>query len=334
MSSTASASARNLTASNLTVNWTDEDSPNGQTQAMTGTVYANVYAPAGIAITPTAPIASAGTAATIPFTATLTGGYGITAQTISISPDAAATSAGITSGGSCAVSSATPNCTLNVSTATTTQAGSYNLTVTNGGDVSITTPHSITLVAGKMIFVTSGKWNGDLKSAGNGSDGFDGANKLCTQAAAAGSKTSGLGSSWKALLLNNNATITNMVYVTSLGELITSGATGGNLVGFTQPLMNSIRADENGNVGSSSDVWTGFTPDLNAGYTGWTSFTNGAAANSCSEWTDSNSGSGVVGASWLRGGATTSTDPGLNNAWNVYLPQGCSAAFQLYCVQQ
>src|SRR5262245_27534205 len=43
--------------------------------------------------------------------------------------------------------------------------------------------------AHKRVFVTAGSWNGNLKAAGSGSDGIDGANKLCQGAAT----TAGLG---------------------------------------------------------------------------------------------------------------------------------------------
>src|SRR5262245_51629174 len=48
----------------------------------------------------------------------------------------------------------------------------------------------------KRVFVTAGSWNGNLKAAGAGSDGLDGANKLCQGAAT----TAGLGGTWVAWL--------------------------------------------------------------------------------------------------------------------------------------
>lgn len=83
MNSTATTGAQNLDVSGITMNWVDQDTPDGQTQNMSGTQYVNVYAPASIAITtsPTSNISIApGNNFTI--TATLTGGYNVAPQAI------------------------------------------------------------------------------------------------------------------------------------------------------------------------------------------------------------------------------------------------------------
>ncbi len=52
---TATAAARNLDLSTLTMNWVDQDTPAGQTQAMSGITYANVYLVTPVTILQTQP---------------------------------------------------------------------------------------------------------------------------------------------------------------------------------------------------------------------------------------------------------------------------------------
>src|SRR5947207_2454473 len=66
-----------------------------------------------------------------------------------------------------------------------------------GTSPDLSTPASTDMaVAKKRVFVTSGTWTGDLKTHGGGTDGLDGANKLCQGAATAAA----LGGTWVAWL--------------------------------------------------------------------------------------------------------------------------------------
>lgn len=161
------------------------------------------------------------------------------------------------------------------------------------------------------IFVTSTTYNGDLKTAGNGANGFDGANNICNTRAAAGSATASLNANWKALIYNNNATVSGITYyATSLSEDKIATATGGDLVG-KNAISYAISYDENGQTITTSPM---------------SAWTNGNAnTNDCSGWTVNTGGTNYGGYGSLS--STTST-------WFYSQRQGCNASARLYCVQQ
>ena len=163
----------------------------------------------------------------------------------------------------------------------------------------------------KYIFVTSATYNGDLKTAGNGTDGFDGANKLCQAAANAGSVTSGLNSTWKAMLSTNNATKTCQFYKNTNSQYL-GKAIGGDFVGLLAiPNADAgayINKDENTN-----------TVDSNYIFTGWD-------GQNCNNWTSN--------LRYDKAGLGSSMDN--SNGWWGRGSTGCSytAYTRLYCVQQ
>lgn len=79
----ANVGARNLDLSTLTMYWIDQDSPNGQPQAMNGIVYVNIYVAPSIAImtSPSSNI-SVVPGGNFTMTANLTVGYNVAAQTV------------------------------------------------------------------------------------------------------------------------------------------------------------------------------------------------------------------------------------------------------------
>ena len=130
-----SVGAVNLDVSPVSLNWVDEDSPNGQTQALSGITYANVYLAPSIAVAASESNIAPG--ATVTFTVSLTGGYNVGDQTISISnPDANFITL---DQNSCVVSAATNSCSIiaTFSSGITPPAG-YNLSATTSGGVPIT----------------------------------------------------------------------------------------------------------------------------------------------------------------------------------------------------
>jgi len=189
---------------------------------------------------------------------------------------------------------------------------------------------------GLFIFVTSQRSTGDLKSAGHGVDGFDGANKLCQAAANSGSMTSGLGATWKALLVGDDTSTTPPTFTTNgativgqsyynLNESFLAVATNGALVAelywnsFDTPaLENMINIDENGNIPSDDyyGIWTG-TISYNWYYVTYPDFT-------CSNWSTTE-GDGSVGEIGPNRGTYS---------WFSYNNFYCNTENRLYCVQQ
>lgn len=241
---------------------------------------------------------------TLPSTPSLSG-TATTTPEIAITNCATWTSASY--GGTCLLGIATTSASNSIYTLAANINGGYSGTIS-------ATPATLTVVdtTPKLhIFVTSATYNGDLKTAGNGTTGFDGANNICNTRASAGSATSPLNANWKALLYNNNATVSGTTYYdTSASETEIATATGGDLVG-KNAISSAIKYDENGTEITSSpmSVWT-----------------NGNAnTNDCSGWTVNSGGTNYGGYGNLN--STTST-------WFYSQRQGCNVSARLYCVQQ
>jgi len=142
------------------------------------------------------------------------------------------------------------------------------------------------------IFVTNGSWNGNL-------GGFAGADAKCNADTAKNSLAVPSGTTWKAMLDGNNATISGQVYKNISDQTIAT-ATGGNLVGSAN-IQNAI--------GSSGYAWTG-----------------AGNSSACSNWS-SNSSSLYA--------AYGDADAVNDDYWSDSEPDPCSTSGnKLYCVQQ
>ena len=315
-SSISSVGAHNLDLSSEVLNWIDEDSPTGQTQVLSGVQYVNVYAPAKITFNKESATVAPGESTT--FTATLTGGYNVADNTISVTPSPANPDITVTS----TVNGVTAPCTLNATTATCnfTVATTASITVGTSG-LSVTsigiTPNYATLslkvepiAATKIIFISNAGTNGAI-------GGLTGADAFCQSAANSGSQTSSLGATWKALLRGNNATTIGTNYVTTMNETIAK-ATTTNLIAVNatnNTLVNAINKNENGDLVSQL-AWTGG---------------KGTTANTdnCVNWTSAQS---------IRSGSYGSSSS--KTIWWNYVAYGttytnfCDQVQSLYCVQQ
>lgn len=129
---TATAAARNLDLSTLTMNWVDQDTPSGQTQVMSGMVYANVYGvpiygTAVLSVNPTSVLVNATSTATI----TVTGANNYAgSQTFSVASSDVSI-ATVPPSASCTISdpsSVTNTCTVTI---TGVAAGTSNISATN-----------------------------------------------------------------------------------------------------------------------------------------------------------------------------------------------------------
>ncbi|RTL09917.1 MAG: DUF1554 domain-containing protein, partial [Neisseriaceae bacterium] len=175
----ANLGVADLVLSSLTMHWIDQDSPSGQTQGMSGTAYTNVYAAPLITLSAESASIIQGESATVTFT--LTGGYNVANQTISFGSVSPAESTITYTNNPCSVSTASPSCNITVNTTDQTQANTYNLAITNAGNLSSralqSTNYTIVVAnAPKLIFVTESAFTGNL-------GGITGADEKCESAA-------------------------------------------------------------------------------------------------------------------------------------------------------
>mgnify|MGYP000037010437 CR=1 FL=1 len=163
----ANVGAANLDLSTLTMHWVDQDSPDGQAQAMSGTVYTNVYVAPSIAIM-TNPSSNISIAPGESFTmsASLSGGYDVAAQTIR-----AGTNTGAISfvNNNCALNSQNSyTCTISaVAASDALAASSLTITLRNSTTPSMApVPNLVTFAIAKPYFPFSGPVGITLNSAG------------------------------------------------------------------------------------------------------------------------------------------------------------------------
>lgn len=166
------------------------------------------------------------------------------------------------------------------------------------------------------VFVTSGAFAGDLKTAGGAATGLDSADAICGQAAAGA-----LPGTWKAWI--SDSTTNAIDRITEAGPWLTVGDRSlafhnkANLA--TSPVV-AVDIDEQGKhiVPANGDpapvAWTG------------TSIGGDKTAATCSDWT-----SVAQGATGVAGDA----DVADNQIWTDYRLAPCNAASgHLYCLQQ
>lgn len=134
---TSNIGSSNLNLSNLQMNWVDQDSPNGETQVGTGIVYTNVFASPiiSVSISPTS-IAYYGANAIVTFT--LSGGYNVESQLVSITGSTPNDgNLGYPNGSSCKVSHNSTSCSIAVSQTKTGIKQNYTLSLNNAGNVPL-----------------------------------------------------------------------------------------------------------------------------------------------------------------------------------------------------
>ena len=172
------------------------------------------------------------------------------------------------------------------------------------GDALLSQPD----VAGfhKRIFVTDQKYTGNLKKNGGGTDGLDGADKICNQAAAALS----LGGAWKAWLSTSNVDAIDRI--ADVGPwYLTHG--GGRI--FVNKA--AIAAGPEAPIGpgiEGGDTWTG------------TLASGRKDVFTCLDWTvDAVGGPGAgSGGVWWRTGSS----------WTAAIDDPCNLLGGLYCFEQ
>jgi len=167
----------------------------------------------------------------------------------------------------------------------------------------------------KRVFVTKTQYNGDLKTAGAGTDGLDGADKLCAAAAT----EQNLGGTWRAWL--STATVDAASRIADVAPWYLVDRT--TLVFETKAQLamtpaHAIDKNETGSVSLSGAavqrVWTG------------TVVGGTKAPSHCTDWTVSATGTGGVGAYTESSGS-----------WTRYVNDtsiGCTDKNPIYCFEQ
>ena len=288
-------------------------------------VYFNAYAPAIIAITTTGL-----TAGQVPIggnfqiNAALSGGYQVPNQTIALQ-NLNPADANINISNTCQVSSTTNQCSINVPVGSSAVVGSYTLDVVNqtgGASITSGSPVAFSVIPGYIIFVTNGKWNGNLIRAANSAtptpitpltNGISAADYLCS--IDTNKPTNG---TYKAMILAPNQrtvqpTILNWVlkanarYIRPDGTLITNST---NSV-LPAPLVNPITV-------GPINVFTGVN-----NFNSWTT-----GRYDCNGWSSSNTYYfGSYGVSDIK--IAGANFIGYGGGGEI-----CSQNMSLYCVQQ
>jgi len=171
----------------------------------------------------------------------------------------------------------------------------------------------------KRVFVTKAKFSGDLKTAGAGTDGADGADKLCLKAAT----DANLGGAWVAWVSVTGKNAIDRVLVDTPWYLVdrTTLVFDGKSKLTSKP-EHAIDMNETGTT-----TITGTGPLTNRTWTGTNSLGVGVAGKDCAEWTD-----GTAAASAVSG-----TYRGETSDWTRYAldaNETCNKTWSLYCFEQ
>lgn len=163
----------------------------------------------------------------------------------------------------------------------------------------------------KRVFVTKTSYQGDLRTAGAGTSGIDGADRLCALAATAGS----LGGTWKAWISDESTNAIDRISDVGpwfLSNRVTKAFNNkANLA--TSPLV-AINQDEDGStIGFQDFVWTGTSAGGNR-----------KTGDNCSSWASSSSS-----VSGLKGDTVNA-----DSSWTAWGGDACHASARLFCIEQ
>jgi len=190
------------------------------------------------------------------------------------------------------------------------------------GDIVMINDGRLECFSRRVVFATSKTFNGDLKTAGHGTNGLSGADKLCQEAADSDGSIvpSGEYVAWLSTSTENAkdrlAPLVDDGYVLPDRTTIIA-ANKSDLLGGS--MLNPISQDEKGNALSSNNAWTG------AHFDG-TSFTDVSTAQTCNNWTSQsglNGGRGIHGDTRLK-----------EMRWNEEGTLPCDNKVHIYCFQQ
>lgn len=174
------------------------------------------------------------------------------------------------------------------------------------------------------VFVTKTRYFGDLKTAGGGADGLEGADNLCTKAAT----EANLGGTWKAWVSTTAKNAGERIVDRSPWYLVDKTTlVFQDFAGLQSPPLHRIDQNETG-----STSLTGTGPLTNRV---WTGTTNGgvlAPGKNCNDWSDQSQGKATAGTYVETTGAAN---------WTRYAMQpdeSCNAdggkPWPIYCFEQ
>jgi hypothetical protein len=181
----------------------------------------------------------------------------------------------------------------------------------SGGDMAA-------LPAGKIVFLTSTSYSGDLRAAGRADNGLTGANNVCATAAAA----AGMGGAWRAWLSDSTHDAIDLIADVGPWYLRDGTKIFNNKANLQTTALSAIARDENGHPVAAWDgtnhhyAWTGTLPG------------GRRTTDTCLDWTNAeHNGDGAVG-SFDKVGEWTGTA-------SSRLPcDGTSYRMHLYCLEQ
>lgn len=157
--SQSAAGAALLLQNVIDMTWHDSASPNGRSQPMLNSdLYASVYSPATVAVTPTTGNVTVGVSSTnLTITVNLSGGYNVGAQTVIVDTSSARGNV-VATPSSCVVSSTEPSCSMVVSANAMPSIGSGNYTfpiTVTGGAIAATASIAVNTSAPQWISESS-----------------------------------------------------------------------------------------------------------------------------------------------------------------------------------
>lgn len=172
------------------------------------------------------------------------------------------------------------------------------------------------------VFVTKARFFADLKTAGGGADGLEGADNLCTKAAT--DANLGGGTTWKAWVSTTTKNAGERIIDRSPWYLVDRSTVAfPTFVALSSPPLHRIDQNE---TGGTSLTGTGALTNRV-----WTGTTNGgvlAPGKNCSDWSDQTQGKAVAGtyvettgsANWTRYALQPdeSCDADGGKAWPIY----------------
>lgn len=175
--------------------------------------------------------------------------------------------------------------------------------------------------ATKRVFVTSLKYNGNLKAAGliatNGgaiNTGLEGGDALCQTAA----NTASLGGTWKAYLSDSSTNAYDRMADVGPWSLVGGPTLFPNKAALKGQPASPINRDQNGT----------YIPDINAVIWTGTLFEGGKATNNCMDWLSASSTpQAQLGCQYSMG------PPGVGS-WSSCGSSSCDQSFGLYCFEQ
>ena len=166
----------------------------------------------------------------------------------------------------------------------------------------------------KLVFVTNATYDGNLKKAGGGATGLEGADNICNTVA----KSAGLSGNWKAWISDSQTDAIDRIKEVGPWYLLDGNLVFKNKANFESVPISIIDISESGKTLDKEWVWTGtniggIKTEINCG--NW-------AINSITE-NESNNGEGTVGTTGLK-----------SYSWTQLSSDTCNKSNHLYCIQQ